>query len=97
VANAAGFSDPAPTTFTFTDVPPGHTFHIFIERLLINRPGAINGYPCGTVPSEPCDDQNRPYFRPNNNLTRGQASKIVTNTFFEDCVTPFKPETLSSK
>jgi hypothetical protein len=87
VSNAAGFSDPAPSTFTFTDVEAGSTFHIFIERLLTNRPGAINGYPCGS-PGEPCDSENRPYFRPNNPLTRGQASKIVTNTFFPDCVTP---------
>jgi hypothetical protein len=26
---------------------------------------------------EPCDTANRPYFRPNNNVTRGQLSKIV--------------------
>jgi hypothetical protein len=84
VAEAAGFSDPAPSTFTFTDVPVGHTFHIYVERLLLNRPGAISGYPCGG-PGEPCDSENRPYFRVNNSLTRGQASKIVTNTFFPDC------------
>ncbi|HEX9989324.1 MAG TPA: hypothetical protein VGE45_12705 [Chloroflexia bacterium] len=32
--------------------------------------------------TEPCDDPNRPYFRPFNNVTRGQASKIVANAFF---------------
>ncbi|MEO5952929.1 MAG: S-layer homology domain-containing protein, partial [Chloroflexia bacterium] len=84
VSNAAGFTDPDPTTFTFTDVPPGSTFHLYVERLLINRPGAMNGYPC-SAPAEPCDDMNRPYFRPSNTLTRGQTSKIVTNTFFPDC------------
>jgi hypothetical protein len=87
VSNAAGFSDPAPSTFTFTDVPAGSTFHVFVERLLINRPGVMNGYPCGS-PGEPCDDQNRPYFRPNNTLTRGQGSKIVANTFFPNCQIP---------
>jgi hypothetical protein len=84
VALAAGFNDPAPSTFTFTDVPEGHTFHIYVEALLLNRPGAISGYPCGG-PGEPCDSENRPYFRPNNTLTRGQASKIVANTFFPAC------------
>jgi len=34
--------------------------------------------------------QNRPYFRPNNNATRGQTSKIVSNTFFPDCVMPLR-------
>ena len=40
-------------------------------------------------PPEPCvHPQDRPYFRPNNNATRGQTSKIVANTFFPACVTP---------
>jgi hypothetical protein len=29
--------------------------------------------------------QNRPYFRPNNDVTRGQAAKIISNTFFPNC------------
>ncbi|MEO5952440.1 MAG: S-layer homology domain-containing protein [Chloroflexia bacterium] len=89
VSNAAGFTDPDPSTFTFTDVPPGSTFHLYVERLLINRPGVMNGYPC-SAPAEPCDDMNRPYFRPSNTLTRGQASKIIANTFFPSCQTPGK-------
>jgi hypothetical protein len=93
VSNAAGFTDPDPVTFTFTDVPPGSTFHLYVERLLINRPGAMGGYVCGGA-GEPCDDQNRPYFRPANTLTRGQTSKIVTNTFFPDCAVR---NTISSK
>ncbi|MEO8287774.1 MAG: S-layer homology domain-containing protein [Chloroflexota bacterium] len=88
VSNAAGFTDPDPATFTFTDVPAGSTFHPYVERLLINRPGAMNGYPCGVDPNEPCDAQQRPYFRPNATLSRGQTSKIVANTFFPNCQTP---------
>jgi hypothetical protein len=88
VSNAAGFTDPDPATFTFTDVPAGSTFHPFVERLLLNRPGAMNGYPCGVDPNEPCDSQSRPYFRPNATLSRGQTSKIVANTFFPNCQTP---------
>ena len=37
----------------------------------------VSGYACGCVPAEPCDAQNRPYFRPFANVTRGQLSKIV--------------------
>jgi hypothetical protein len=89
VVESAGFNDPVPSTQqTFTDVPYGHTFWDVIELLLMNRPDAIAGYPCGQVPSEPCDSENRPYFRPNNGVTRGQASKIVTNTFFPGCDPP---------
>jgi hypothetical protein len=90
VSNAAGFNDTIPDTqYQFTDVEPGSTFWLYVERLLLNRPGVMSGYPCGS-PSEPCDSENRPYFRPNNPLTRGQTSKIVANTFFPDCQTPRK-------
>ena len=87
-SEAAGFTDTIPNTqYSFTDVEPGHTFWVYIERLLLNRPDAIAGYPCGG-PFEPCDSENRPYFRPNNGVTRGQASKIVANTFFQGCNPP---------
>jgi hypothetical protein len=87
-SESAGFTDVIPPgQYSFTDVEPGHTFWIYIERLLLNRPGAIAGYACGG-PGEPCDSENRPYFRPNNGVTRGQASKIVANTFFPDCNPP---------
>ena len=38
----------------------------------------VSGYPCGGA-GEPCDPQNRPYFRPSNNVTRGQIAKIIAN------------------
>ena len=87
IAISAGFTDPAPATYTFTDVAAGSTFHVFVERLLLNRPGVMGGYACGG-PGEPCDTQSRPYFRPTNSLTRGQTSKIVGNTFYPNCQTP---------
>jgi hypothetical protein len=87
VSNAAGFNDTIPPTqYTFADVQPTHTFWLFVERLLLNRPDVMAGYPCGGA-GEPCDTQNRYYFRPNNPLTRGQTSKIVANTFFPGCQT----------
>ncbi|HET9494116.1 MAG TPA: S-layer homology domain-containing protein [Chloroflexia bacterium] len=88
VSNAAAFSDAVPEAQqTFTDVPPTHTFWLFVERLLMNRPDVMSGYTCGGA-GEPCDTENRPYFRPNNPLTRGQTSKIVANTFFPGCNPP---------
>ncbi len=63
---------PAPTacTITFTDVPPGSTFYPYIHCLACL--GLVNGYSDGT-------------FRPNNDVTRGQLSKIVSNAAgFED-------------
>ncbi|HET9495926.1 MAG TPA: S-layer homology domain-containing protein, partial [Chloroflexia bacterium] len=89
VSEAAEFSDVIPEgQQSYTDVPATSTFWVFVERLMLNRPGVMNGYVCGTVPTEPCDSENRPYFRPGNPLTRGQASKIVANTFFPGCNPP---------
>jgi plastocyanin len=84
VANAAGLSK-TPSGQFYTDVPEGHTFYVWIMRL--TDEGVMSGYDCGG-PGEPCDSENRPYFRPFNNVTRGQASKIVANTFFPGCETP---------
>jgi hypothetical protein len=84
-SQSAGFNQNIPQSqYTFADVRPGHTFWLSVERLLANRPGAISGYACGG-PGEPCDSAHRPYFRPNNGVTRGQASKITANTFFPGC------------
>jgi hypothetical protein len=52
-------------TLQFTDVPQGSTFYPFIHCLACK--GIINGYPDGT-------------FRPGANVTRGQLSKIVSNS-----------------
>jgi hypothetical protein len=76
VTESAGLADPVPSTQqTFEDVPPSGTFWLWVERLAGR--GIIGGYPCGG-PFEPCiPPDNRPYFRPNNNVTRGQLSKIT--------------------
>jgi hypothetical protein len=61
----------------FQDVPVGSTFQLYIGRLASR--GFISGYPCGG-PGEACvPPDNLPYFRPNDNATRGQISKIVSN------------------
>jgi hypothetical protein len=69
----------------FEDVLPGSTFYDYIQRLAGR--GVISGYPCGGE-GEPCGTENRSYFRPNSNATRGQTAKIVSNTFFPACNTP---------
>jgi outer membrane protein assembly factor BamB len=81
VSNAAGYNDNR-TGQTFQDVPPSDPFYLWIERL-VSR-GIMGGYPCGGE-NEPCGSGNLPYFRPYNDVTRGQASKIVANTFFPNC------------
>jgi hypothetical protein len=86
VSNAAGFDEP-PVGQSFADVLPSNPFYAYIQRL--SRRGVISGYDCGTnyinpctLQVETCDGQNRPYFRWCALVTRGQASKIVSNTFF---------------
>jgi S-layer family protein len=81
VSNAAGYNDPAGTQI-FEDVPPDSSFYEWVQRLASR--GIMGGYNCGGA-GEPCSPDNKPYFRPNNNATRGQTSKIVANTFFPAC------------
>jgi hypothetical protein len=83
-ANAAGYQD-TPSGQTFEDVVPGSTFYTYTQRLTSR--GVMGGYPCGNP--EPCvPPGNRPYFRPNADVTRGQTSKIVSNTFYPNCQPP---------
>jgi hypothetical protein len=81
-SNTAGYTD-APTGQSFEDVAPGSTFYTYTQRL--TSKGVMSGYPCNNP--EPCvPPNNRPYFRPNAEVTRGQTSKIVVNTFEPECV-----------
>ncbi|MEO5951978.1 MAG: S-layer homology domain-containing protein, partial [Chloroflexia bacterium] len=57
----------------FSDVANGSTFYDWIETLF--NAGAVQGYPDGT-------------FRPGNNATRGQTSKIVSGVFYPSCNQP---------
>jgi photosystem II stability/assembly factor-like uncharacterized protein len=56
---------PTPCTIVFSDVPEGSTFYAHIRCLACR--GIVNGYGDNT-------------FRPNSNVTRGQLSKIVSNS-----------------
>jgi hypothetical protein len=77
VAASAGFSEPAGSQ-RFQDVPPTSPYYDYINRM--SARGLIGGYPCGTTSAEPCvAPNNRPYFRPSANATRGQIAKIVSN------------------
>ncbi|HMA37878.1 MAG TPA: S-layer homology domain-containing protein, partial [Chloroflexia bacterium] len=64
----------APAVGTFADVAPGSVFYRFVETAACH--GVVSGYACGG-PGEPCDNLQRPYYRPYNNATRGQIAKIV--------------------
>jgi hypothetical protein len=64
-----------PDWHSFQDVPPGSTFWLYVEHM--KAYGFVSGYLCGG-PDEPCvPPENRPYFRPGANATRGQISKVV--------------------
>jgi hypothetical protein len=65
-------SMPPPAERTFQDVPADHPFYAAIEAAV--HAGIVSGYTCGTRPDEPCPGL---YFRPYNNVTRGQLTKIV--------------------
>jgi hypothetical protein len=77
VSLAANFTEPV-SGQTFEDVTPGSTFYEYIERMAARE--IISGYPCGG-PGEPCGPGDRPYFRPGNNVTRGQLSKMTAQAF----------------
>ncbi len=80
VSNAAGFGEPV-SGQSFEDVLPGSAFYTFTERMAGR--GILSGYPCGghePAGAEPCDPQNRPYFRPTMGATRGQIAKIVAQS-----------------
>jgi photosystem II stability/assembly factor-like uncharacterized protein len=70
-AISAGYADSIPSTQqTFSDVASDSTFWVYIERVALH--GIVNGYADGT-------------FRPGNNITRGQAAKVASLTFFPEC------------
>jgi hypothetical protein len=63
VSNAAGYDEDV-SGQTFSDVPPGSTFYLYVER--IARRGVVGGYGDGT-------------FRPGGPATRGQIAKVLSN------------------
>jgi len=87
VSNVAGFND-GPGTQQFEDVPPGSAYYTYTYRLYSRD--IMSGYLCGGT-GDPCGPNRLPYFRPNNNATRGQTAKIVSKTFFPDCNVPSGP------
>ncbi|HUS17932.1 MAG TPA: S-layer homology domain-containing protein, partial [Chloroflexia bacterium] len=73
VTLAAGFSDTIPSgQQTFTDVPYGSPFWVYVERAALHN--VINGYNTpGNCPTGiPC-------FLPYNDVTRGQLAKMDSN------------------
>jgi hypothetical protein len=59
---ARGWTLECPATGHFSDVQPGSTFYCFVETAFAHQ--IISGYSDGT-------------FKPGNNITRGQLSKVV--------------------
>ena len=71
------FATSSPADPHFQDMPATDVFYAYVETAF--RKGMIGGYPCG-APGEPCMPGNKPYFRGSANATRGQLSKMVTQT-----------------
>jgi hypothetical protein len=85
ISTGAGFIEPI-SGQTYEDVPPSHPYYLFIERMTDR--GIMGGFPCGTIPSEPCiEPDNRPYFRPNSVINRAQYAKVLSNTMFPGSTT----------
>jgi hypothetical protein len=57
-------------------VLPSNPFYAFANRLY--QQDVISGYTCGG-PGEPCDQYNRPYYRPTSDVTRQQMAKFLDN------------------
>lgn len=78
MSSAAGYNDAvAVSQWTFHDIAPQSTYWEYVERISMH--GVTSGYACsGSNPNEPCDSQNRPYFRPNDAVTRQQVAKMVS-------------------
>jgi hypothetical protein len=77
VTVSRGWAVIVPVDPTFADMaynPSADSLYAYVETSASK--GIINGYPCGGA-GEPCDSQNRPYFRPSNNVTRAQLSKMI--------------------
>ena len=55
-------------------MPRDLAFYLYVETAA--SLDVIGGYACGGV-GEPCDAENRPYFRPGNFITRGQLAKVI--------------------
>ena len=87
VVLSAAFPSQTPTggDYTFEDVLPDTVFYPFVETAAAR--GIISGYNCGAT-GEPCDAQNRPYFRLYNNMTRAQFAKVDVLANAWDIVTP---------
>jgi hypothetical protein len=58
----------------FADVGPTDPFYLYAEVAVAH--GLVQGYGCGG-PGEPCDPQQRPYYRPANYVTRAQLAKVI--------------------
>jgi S-layer family protein len=76
IVQALGIGGTPPAAATFADVPTSNGFFAWVEIGAAH--GVTGGYPCGG-PGEPCDGQQRPYFRPNASVTRGQIAKMIVN------------------
>jgi len=81
---------PAGGAYTFQDVAPDFPFFAVIETAAAHN--IVSGYTCGQAPAGPCvPPNNRPYFLPYADVTRGQLSKIDVVAAAWPLITPPLP------
>jgi hypothetical protein len=80
VVLAMGLPIYTPQNQTFMDVPPDHPFYRYVETA--QHAGIVSGYGCGAGCLE---------YRPDNNITRGQLSKVVVLAAGWTLVVPSTP------
>ncbi len=73
---ARNYHPPFGTPPTFADLPATTTLYSYIEAVAAQN--IVGGYNRGTIPTEPCDGNGRPYFRPSAGATRGQLAKFIS-------------------
>ncbi len=84
VVKARGWQLAHPQSPSFVDVAPSSMDYLYIETA--KEHGVINGY----EPSQ-CPNGIGPCFKPDNNLSRGQMSKMIVNAMGWPLVVPTAP------
>jgi hypothetical protein len=75
LVNAAEFAPVQTAKPTYNDVPPAHWAYSYVETAAAHK--VVSAYPCGAS-DEPCPGT---YFRPEQNITRGQLARTLYQAF----------------
>src|SRR5262249_4260683 len=74
LVSAAGWPLVSDETEYSADVSADNPLYGWVETAAVH--GLVDGTPCGGM-GEPCDQQQRPYFRPASQITRAAVAKLI--------------------